>query len=407
MISRIKTFPKNPTTPELSRSWSGVVIYLLVIAAVSLWPFNFDFEVNQNHAQWKKDGGGMEFRKRGQLVSEVPAKRFHEQLAGGSGLTVEVWIRPYEASQEGPARIVSYSMDTSLRNFSLAQSGEGLVMRLRTTGTDLNGMNPHFEAPRVFHDAAAWDRPRHIAFTYDCHEACFYVDGRRHRCDRTIEGDFLDWDPDHRLVIGNEVTSDRPWLGEIHHAAIHNRALTPTEIADAFLRGWQPTAGPKCPDRLACYTFDENLGTTVADKAGGSAPLPLHIPGTLPPFPFDLSGRTVLREFLPSNLIPNVAIFIPLGFLILGQLKRFTISGREMVPATLLLGLFIAFAIECLQHYQPAKHSSTPELFMKFAGFSLGMAMRLRTFDNQPEMGILNSPPANWNPNHDRKTIDP
>ncbi|GAG45344.1 unnamed protein product, partial [marine sediment metagenome] len=38
-------------------------------------------------------------------------------------LTFEVWCRPANTVQKGPARIVSYSKNASYRNFTLGQAG--------------------------------------------------------------------------------------------------------------------------------------------------------------------------------------------------------------------------------------------------------------------------------------------
>jgi hypothetical protein len=371
IISIIQNFPY----------WIAFAGYTLAIATLSLWPFDFDFGVNKNHAKWIKDVGGVEFQRRGQLLSAVPPKGLQERLSKADDLTVEVWIQSYHPIQSGPARIISYSRDTSRRNFTLAQSGDALVMRLRTTKTDLNGMNPHFEAPRVFHETQGQKRIRHIVFTYNGNKACVFVDGREYHCDGTIAGDFLNWAPDHHLVIGNEVTADRPWLGEIHYAAVFSRALAPWEIRNAFSQG-RPRhspggAEPSDADRLVAYTFETPGVAAVRDRAGGGRPLDLFMPKYLPPFPFDLAGKSVIREFLPSNLIPNLAVFIPIGFFLLRAFRQHAPSGCGVIPAGLAMGLFIAFGIEYLQHYLPNKHSSWPELLMKFTGFTVGMALQM------------------------------
>ena len=46
-------------------------------------------------------------------------------------LTIEGIIQPDNLKQIGPARIISFSTDQNLRNFTLGQSGERLVLRLQ------------------------------------------------------------------------------------------------------------------------------------------------------------------------------------------------------------------------------------------------------------------------------------
>ena len=50
-------------------------------------------------------------------------------------LTIEAIIQPDNLTQGGPARIISFSTNGSLRNFTLGQVGEQLILRLRTTST--------------------------------------------------------------------------------------------------------------------------------------------------------------------------------------------------------------------------------------------------------------------------------
>jgi hypothetical protein len=43
----------------------------------------------------------------------------------------------------------------------------------------------------------------------------------------------LDWNPDFRLLLGNEGDGQRPWEGKVHRLAISDRALTSSEIASS------------------------------------------------------------------------------------------------------------------------------------------------------------------------------
>jgi hypothetical protein len=42
---------------------------------------------------------------------------------------------------------------------------------------------------------------------------------------------------DYRLAIGNELTNNRPWLGEVFLIAIYNRALSANEVQQNFGAG--------------------------------------------------------------------------------------------------------------------------------------------------------------------------
>ena len=46
-----------------------------------------------------------------------------------------------------------------------------------------------------------------------------------------------DWDDTFALVLGNETSTNRQWEGVLRMVAIHNRALTPTQIQQNFDAG--------------------------------------------------------------------------------------------------------------------------------------------------------------------------
>jgi hypothetical protein len=53
----------------------------------------------------------------------------------------------------------------------------------------------------------------------------------------TVAGDMNRWPDDCRLVVGNEVSGDRPWRGEVALVALYSRALSADEIARNFSAG--------------------------------------------------------------------------------------------------------------------------------------------------------------------------
>ncbi len=50
-------------------------------------------------------------------------------------------------------------------------------------------------------------------------------------------GSLIDWDNSFAFVLGNEVSGNRQWQGTLRMVAIHNRALTPEQIAQNFSVG--------------------------------------------------------------------------------------------------------------------------------------------------------------------------
>jgi hypothetical protein len=67
-----------------------------------------------------------------------PATKIIEAGKSSNELTVEGWIRTSDISQNGPARIITCSVDASTRNFTLGQGrfnagSDRFEMRYRTT----------------------------------------------------------------------------------------------------------------------------------------------------------------------------------------------------------------------------------------------------------------------------------
>ena len=141
--------------------------------------------------------------------------------------SIEAWVVPANVSQEGPARIISYSAGTAERNFTLGQEKGAFDVRFRTSGTSTNGL------PSLRADNEARTQLTHVVYTRDAQGvANLYVDGNL-VLTKMVAGDLSAWD-DYGFALGNEMTGDRPWLGELHLVAIFDRALSADEIALNF-----------------------------------------------------------------------------------------------------------------------------------------------------------------------------
>jgi hypothetical protein len=90
-----------------------------------------------------------------------------------TALTVIARVATADVHQDGPARLVSFSLDQFHRNFDLGQEGRRLVFRVRTPISGPNGMNPHTETSPVLET----NRITTIAATFDGTIARVYVDG--------------------------------------------------------------------------------------------------------------------------------------------------------------------------------------------------------------------------------------
>ncbi len=147
-----------------------------------------------------------------------PAQKITNAVKKSGELTIEAWIKPARDRQDGPARIVSLSADPNQRNVTLGQDGKRCDVRLRTTTTSVNGI-PSSATP----NNALTTAPTHVVYTRDAAgNARVYINGKPRRSTK-VAGKLSNWDNNFRLVLANELTGDRPWLGELHRVAFHGR----------------------------------------------------------------------------------------------------------------------------------------------------------------------------------------
>lgn len=184
--------------------------------------------------EWRATG--LSLQRPALLSTAAPPSRIVAACRASNELTVEAWLTPANTTQDGPARIVTLSADTAQRNFTLGQDGPAYEVRLRTTGTSDNGI----PAVRTAGGTVSTERV-HVVYTRSAEGvATVYLNGAPLLIER-IPGDLANWSSDFRLALGNELTADRPWLGEYHLVALYGRALRAEEVALNF------AAGPEAP----------------------------------------------------------------------------------------------------------------------------------------------------------------
>jgi len=183
-----------------------------------------------NSVRWSK--GTLTVVSSASIVSPKSAKRLVEAVRKSNALTIEAWVTPASTDQTGPARIVSLSSNPSVRNLTLGHDNHVYDVRLRTTSTDGNG-NPSTAAPAKSLTTAL----THVVFTRDSTgAAAIFVNGEQ-VVSKLVGGDLSNWETGHRLSLANEISRDRPWLGQFHFVAIYDRALNGNEVQQNFAAG--------------------------------------------------------------------------------------------------------------------------------------------------------------------------
>lgn len=141
-----------------------------------------------------------------------------ESCKESSELTLEVDFETESLKQSGPARIFSFSLNGTQRNFSLCQENDELTLRLRTTKTGDNGTNPEVKLGKI-----KQGQRHQIRVSYKPGKLTCSIDGKEQKVQQ-IDGDFSNWQ-EHQIVLGNEWKDDRPWKGRIYAFAVYPKAI--------------------------------------------------------------------------------------------------------------------------------------------------------------------------------------
>jgi hypothetical protein len=152
--------------------------------------------------------GRISFRTSGLL--ELKSQDWFVPALRDSRVELRMRVKPLFAEQFGPARIFTISHNTWNRNLTIGQDGQDLEVRLRTPFTNWNGI-PARRVKGVFHDAE-W---REIDLRIADDRLTVLVDGNTAVDEALPQDPLTSWDGTCRTAVGNELSWDRPWLGEI------------------------------------------------------------------------------------------------------------------------------------------------------------------------------------------------
>jgi hypothetical protein len=211
---------------NVARDTSGVAPAMdLTLTGVS-WMSNYGIEIETGRAS----------------ATRTTSRKLYDRIAneqtGTQQYSVEAWVIPANTTQEGPARIVTYSSGTGSRNFTLGQILYSYDVRNRSVlpAVDGNGRPSLLTYPA---DQDLQATLQHVVVTYDqyrgrrVHVNGIFTDD----VDEQGPGRLWNWDPNHTFALGNEISNDRLWLGKLQLVAVYDLALTPAQIQQNFDAG--------------------------------------------------------------------------------------------------------------------------------------------------------------------------
>ncbi|MEX0777962.1 MAG: LamG-like jellyroll fold domain-containing protein [Phycisphaeraceae bacterium] len=220
---------------ELSLVWTERAVLTSAIAAEAfeqgyVLPFDEDKHLllkSVGEGVMKLDGaGGIATRGGAHLRSAGSAAMLSVPWTARGELSMVTLIKPVNLAATGPARIVSLSRDANSRNFTLGQEEGRLIVRFRTTSSGQNGSEPTLTSP----DGTLTGKAQAVVFVRRGEQNLLFVDGQL-VASVTVPGDLSNWDHSMPLLLGNELTADRTWDGDIYKVAFYNRALSDEEAA--------------------------------------------------------------------------------------------------------------------------------------------------------------------------------
>jgi hypothetical protein len=217
---------------------------------------------NKDAVKWID--GALQVNNATLIKSTAPARKISDFAKRTRGLTIEAWVDPANDLQDGPARMVTLSGNTSTRNFTLGQDTNHYDVRLRTTATTTNGM-PSTPTP----SGSATTRLTHVLFTRQADGTTrIYINGKQ-QATKQIKGDFGNWDDGFALSLADEASGDRPWLGTLHLVAIYSRPLSAKEVTQNYTAGPGAKTGTVLAQRRHEQFFESKIATLFAKNCLG------------------------------------------------------------------------------------------------------------------------------------------
>jgi VanZ family protein len=358
-----------------------VLFYTAALVGLLMAPFDFDLSPIVPSIKRLSQTNGVEISGISAIRSTSEAQKQYRAKISGTGISVEVWLSTEEMAQRGPAKIISYSSVAGLRSFALGQEGKDLIVRLRTTRNDPNGVNSEARVPDVFISGELM----HLIATYDHGDERLYANGEMISETTWPGGEFWNWNPAYRLVLGNESTGNRPWKGRLFLVAIYNRGLSAEEITANYRAGRHfgdaaAASGPRVSDGLvALYFFEEIQGRKIFDRSGMQPPLDLEILSGQ-----EMTGKSFLRPSRSNSSPPwremkdtlgNVILFVPFGFLLHAFLSARYGQSVKTTVLTLMVGVLFSVIIESFQYFIVSRDSSLIDVTNNAIGTALGIVV--------------------------------
>ncbi|UCE89991.1 MAG: VanZ family protein, partial [Pseudomonadota bacterium] len=307
--------------------WSISVALLFIYLFAGLYPFAWQAPTYTVHnSALRTSEGALRFAARGIALTNQPPTWVLGAI-GGKSLSLELELRTYSTPPLRTTRIFALVGEDAGRNFVVDQQGIDLVVRMRKAREENESLAYHV------HGVFAAPRRKRIAVTFAATRLNVSMDDKEVFSVALERDPFLQWSPDCRVVLGNSLRFNRPWLGEIRKALVRS----PGEAVD-----YAATGMLEMPGSLTLRRKDSRMRLE----------------------PFDNKELNVENA---TDWVINLVGFMPLGiWIVYSRRPRRSLLVATVVCAALSLG------IENLLCYLDERSPSIDDFILNTLGGALG-----------------------------------
>jgi hypothetical protein len=163
--------------------------------------------------------------------STVASKKLHRLITATGEYSIEAWVVPGNVTQE-EALIVGYSGNETDRNFTLGQTLYNYDFLNRSSLTNASA-TPALSTDDD--DEILQATQQHVVATYSPTQGRqIYVNGVFTGAADGSGGSLADWNDSFALLVGNDASNQHLFQGTIRFLAMHNRALTLSQIQQNY-----------------------------------------------------------------------------------------------------------------------------------------------------------------------------
>jgi VanZ family protein len=347
------------------------MIVSAIMVSAGLWPFHF---FQENNVHWIRGGRGLRFAGPGIAFIRLSSDNTLSPLAPGRPLTLEFVVVPEEEPSHSVPQLLTFCDAQGNQLLAVGQWKSSLIIRSAIPGRHRPGAYSETGASGLL----IKQKPRHVIIVSRGSVLAIYAGGKpaKERRDFPLfrRGDAS---PD-LVVVGNSSTGKSPWKGDLLYLAIHDRILSPEEIAERYSRREDQGTPEKDSGAVPLmeYTFEDRDGDVARTRAGERFPLSISR-SFRPTKRIFLEFPDPKELFTRSNIIDifvNVFGFLPFGILV-AELLKTKPGGRStfrMIFLLILAGGVFSLCIEIVQGFLPNRSSSLLDVIANVLGTLIG-----------------------------------